>query len=336
MELKICTTNEYPHLLDVLNEAFGFGETEFFQRELTHCTPYPNIATTSEIEHHMICVIDGQIVGALGTYPMDIVIGETNETINAYGVGQVCCLKQYRNRGVMTALMKNSAKRMHEEGRTIGFLTGDRRRYGHFGYDFGGSVTSYTLDKLLLAKHIAIPGLTGAYQDKNPRHQADSLSQGSTYVKRNCFSTGKNLTTRQAVYDDWHELNEAYQTMPFYVKRDARKWELHFKRTNLQWHIGECEGRKGYIAVKEPGTIVELYGDPHVLTEMLLDRANSLEEGKRLNITYATGINTPIGKLLYNTAAGISNRPVGLFAGDDSSNGFERLPAVWIPTVDYI
>jgi len=35
---------------------------------------------------------------------------------------------------------------------------------------------------------IAIPGLTGAYQDKNPRHQADSLSQGSTYVKRN-YST---------------------------------------------------------------------------------------------------------------------------------------------------
>jgi len=46
-------------------------------------------------------------------------------------------------------------------------------------------------DSVNLTDHliIAIPGFAGAYQDKNPRHQADSLSQGSAYVKRNCSST---------------------------------------------------------------------------------------------------------------------------------------------------
>jgi len=54
------------------------------------------------------------------------------------------------------------------------------------GHLIVGLKPGVTRQSLVAALEIAIPGLTGAYQDKNPRHQADSLSQGSTGVKRNC------------------------------------------------------------------------------------------------------------------------------------------------------
>ncbi|MCL2377772.1 MAG: GNAT family N-acetyltransferase [Defluviitaleaceae bacterium] len=284
MEIRKITQQEYPALLDVFNDAFDYGrEKEWFQREHAHCTPYPATVNTEEIGHHWVSIIDGRIAGGLGAYPLDWVVSNSNSesrTISLYGIGQVCCLPEFRNQGVMSALMTAAEADMLQLGRTVGYLTGDRRRYGYFGYDFGGNVVKYRLDNKLL-KHAASPG----------------------------------ATIRQATYADWAELNQAYECQPSYVKRSARSWELHFSRAGLQWFIGELGSRKGYVCIQSKVNASEIYGDPGVLAAMLHERAASLEKGETLQVFHAAQdvISTPAGQMLYSTAAVVDSRPAGLF-----------------------
>ena len=202
MEIKKCTQADYAALLDVFNDAFGYGRTnEWFQKNMPHCTPYPAQAKADEVERHFMCIIDGCIVGGLGAYPLDWVVSNASgerRVISAYGIGQVCCLPEFRNHGVMSALMKASEAEMYKQCRTVGYLGGDRRRYKHFGYDFGICNVSYRLDVELL-KLVANPG----------------------------------VAIREASLADWPVINEAYETLPSYIKRSPRGWELRFLRTAI-------------------------------------------------------------------------------------------------------
>jgi len=284
MEIRKCTAADYPALLDVLNIAFDYGvENEWFQREIPHCTPYPAMATAKEIGHHWVCIIDGRIAGGLGAYPLDWVVSNPagkRWTVSAYGIGQVCCMPEFRNQGVMTALMKVAEDEMQKLGRTVGFLSGNRRRYGHFRYDFGGNTVKYRPDMKLL------------------RLAADP-----------------DATIRQANLADWQEINQAYETLPSYIKRSTRYWELQFARASTQWFIGESKGRKGYMCIQSKMNASEVYGDPGVLAAMLIDRASSLEKGESIQIFHAAQdvMATPAGQMLYSTASGVDSHTIGLF-----------------------
>ena len=335
MEIKKCTPAVYPEFLDALNDSFGY-DRGWFQREWSHCTPPPGIATTQEIERHYICEIDGKIAGGLGAYPMDWVVttarivGTTKveqRTVSAYGIGQVCCLPEFRNRGVMSALMKAAEEDMRSAARPVGYLGGDRRRYGYFGYDFGGNTVKYYPDKKLL----------------------------ELYCKEATANTASpaDLKIRQATYTDWQEINQAYETLPSYVRRSPRAWELQFARASSRWFIGEHNGHKGYMCARpeHPGSpatgeaepkqatkICELYGEPTVLAAMLLNHANSLSEGKTLQVAHAAQniIATPAGQMLYETAAYVESEPNGLFAIPDAPKLLQELEInpvnVLIPT----
>ena len=282
MEIRLCSKEEYPQMLDMMNDAFDYGrENNWFQQEYSHCTPYPSIATDEEIERHFVCFIDGQIAGALGAYPIDFTVSEISgdkKTIRGYGIGQVSCRKDCRNQGVMSALLKESEKQMQNQERWLGVLGGDRFRYGNFGYDFFGSQITFGIDKRLLARQI----------------------------------DGGGIEIRQATTADLNELNEAYETLPSYAKRNAREWELRLMRRNYVWQIGTQNGKKGYMAFHTPELIFEMYGDAATLASMLQHRLNKLENGSGLKVMYHHCHNDPVGEMLYNSAAWINYIPIGM------------------------
>ncbi len=200
MEIRHCTREEYAAFLDTANDVFGYGAgNEWFQKSLSNCTPYPDRATDGEIGNHFISCIDGALAGGLGVYPMEWVVADTRgrqAVIPMYGVGQVCCKPEYRNRGVMTALLNTSAAEMRERGLIVGYLGGLRFRYMHFGYDFGCSKVTYNLNK----------------------KQFETPAPG--------------LSLRRAKYSDWQELNAAYNELPSRIIRGPRAWERQFMREN--------------------------------------------------------------------------------------------------------
>jgi GNAT superfamily N-acetyltransferase len=283
MEIKTCTKNEYSELLDLLNTAFDYGvESQWFQKNVGNCTPV--FANDAEIACHWLCYIDGKMAGALGAYPLDWVAADDcgiSATIKAYGIGQVCCLPQYRNRGVMTALMNASEKHMRENGRVLGFLGGDRHRYANYGYDIGGNAAKYWL-----SKH---------------RFMAQPPREG--------------LTVRQAGAADIAELDGAYNALPARVLRGPRMWALHISRENIKFFIGERDGRKAYLAYEKPEMVFEVYGDPSVGEDMLkhLITRHSLD-GVNVNYPMQNGVPDAMGRMLYGNASWVSANPLGMVA----------------------
>ncbi|MCL2664322.1 MAG: GNAT family N-acetyltransferase [Defluviitaleaceae bacterium] len=296
LSVRRCTRNDYEEFLVTINTAFG-KDDEWFQRNWGGCTPYPSMATDDEIALHLICEIDGKIAGGLGCYPKDLCImnrvGERGK-ISAYGIGQVSCLPEYRNRGVMTAVLKKSEQDMLEAGAVLGFLGGDRWRYGHFGYDFGGNRVSYELHEWRFKKLLGLPD-----------------------------NAAGNLTVRDAVPSDCDEIDAAYRSLPAYAVRDRRAWTRLFNRTlpssdecgRYYWHIGEKDGKKAYLCFQPPNKIAEAYGDADTLAAMVLcfmkEKDRSVLE---LHYPMMPGEPDPITRMLFKGASHMQNHVGHLFS----------------------
>lgn len=285
MEVKRLTREHYQSFLDAANTSFKCHEDNWFQKNYGHCTPFPAMARDDEIAKHLVCFVDGRVVGGLGAYPMDWVISDgqgANATVKMYGIGQVCCLPEYRGRGVMTALLTTIEREMREQGFTVGYLTGDRFRYGRYGYDFCGNAVVYTLDK--------------------HRFGAQPAKQ--------C-----GLTVRTAGVANWQELDSVYNTLPSRALRDTRAWERQLTRENYHWYIGEMDGQRGYIAYADAKEIVEVYGDPAVVMAMCKDLLFRGSDSW-LHVYYPMQNAAPddMGRLLHDAASEVKVVTLGLAA----------------------
>jgi predicted acetyltransferase len=218
---------------------------------------------------------------------MEWVVADANgrqAVVPIYGVGQVCCKPEFRNRGVMSGLLNASAQQMRERGNIIGCLSGRRFRYMHFGYDFGGSRVTYSLDKR---------------QFEQPAPDGFSL--------------------RKAAYADWHELDAAYSKLPSRVLRDARAWERQFMRENYAWYIAGLNGNKAYAAVRDNSRVTEIYGDADAAKAMLAELFIKLN---RDNMTVDYGLryeeSDELERMIYNEASYMQVGILGQFAVFDA------------------
>ena len=301
MDFKIeqCTKNNYQEFLTVINKAFGHeAQEEWFEKNIPHCTPYLKDATEDEIIKNYAAKLNGKIVGAAGIYPADWIVSDENGDIfqiKAFGVGQVCCLSEYRNRGVMTALMKETSAAMERQGYEVSFLGGDRFRYGHFGYEFGGNVVRYN-------------------------------------IRRSRFEKYKNASLvnfREATLNDIYKLNTLYETMPSYIKRDDQKWKRHIGRYNLKFYIapdGETGSEAGYICIKNGNSCIEAAGDAKTVLSLIFSYIQEMGlDGIIVKWPLNAQTNDEIGKALYNSASGLDICPYGMIALHNYNSLEEKL-----------
>ena len=298
MDLKRCDRTRYPEFLRKLHEAFDYRPKEWFQKNLTNCTPYPDFATDEEIANHLLCVEGGEIIGGLGAYPADWAVSDiygNRATVGAYGIGQVFCVAKHRNRGVMTALMNETERHMRSQDRTVGFLGGDRHRYGHFGYGFGVNSVRYEFRK------------TRFLQSKD----------------------AAGLVVRQAGANDIDELNEMYDTLPSRILRDARAWERQMKRHNFKWAIALLDGKKACAAYETPERVAELCGDLDAAAALLAHLFGQCGTDK-LTVSHPmqNGINSEIGRMLHDNASMIAVESTGLVSIIDAWGLLEKMPRI--------
>jgi len=287
-DVRRCRREDYGEFLDVMNEAFGHcAEFEWFQRNVGNCTPYPEQASDDLIDKHVIAVdrASGEIMGGVGVYPFDLIVSEDAPggerfVLPIIGVGQVCCARKFRNRGVMSATLTRALEDAAADGAVAGFLGGDTYRYGHFGFEYGGGELrlDFRLSRL--------------------RTVTDILK----------------LKTRAAGVPDIGELNGMYETLPSYIKRGAGYWKMLLGRKKFIWRVGELDGKKAYIAYGENyARVLEICGDPDAAAALLawhmetrsLDRATAM-------LPLAPGLGDPLAASLRKASSYAQAAPANM------------------------
>jgi GNAT superfamily N-acetyltransferase len=279
-----CCRAKYEEMLDMLHTVFGEYDFEnpWFPTHLPNCTPYPEHAVDDEIQRHYIAESDGKVVGALGAYPSVLRVSENRRggaetALKAFGIGQVSCLKEYRNQGIMTRMMETAMADMIEQGCVIGYLGGDRFRYGRFGFDYGGSCAAFDIRAYRFGE----------------------------------FVDGGAASVRKADFADWRLLNDLYMRLPSYIERSERAWRINLcHREPYAWYIGG----DAYICVYE-NRIVETSGDATAVKRLIRNHmaVNGMD---KITVLYPecgytdNGLYNELWRVSYGVAAG--SRNVGL------------------------
>lgn len=291
--IKRCERAEYQEFLAMANDAFGFkAENEWFEKNVPNCTPYAKDALDCEIEKNFIALCGGKVIGAVGAYDFDWIVSDAGDvfTVKAFGIGQVSCLPEFRGNGVMTSLLNHAIGLMADEGRVISFLGGDRFRYNHFGFNFGGNTVKFNLEKHRFEKMV-----------EPNNHQA-----------------------RIAKFADYIELNALYETLPSYIKRSELAWKRHLDRYNHEFIIGELEGKKGYICVKNGNTCVEAAGECDIVLNLLNTYMHEKERNNlRVCYPYMRCLPDKLAQTLYNVASWVDVSPYGLVSAVNPNKLFD-------------
>lgn len=98
--------------------------------------------------HHVLRE-DKDIVGLVGIYEMTHEIA--GERLRTAYIGIVSVAEQMRNKGYMRLLMQKADETMRREGIALGILHGRRKRYQFYGYEYGGTMLGFLIDRNTLS-----------------------------------------------------------------------------------------------------------------------------------------------------------------------------------------
>ena len=131
LEVRQLTPEELPAAIDVGNRAFGSGEGDGFHfgRDI------PYVWNADRADNSWACFEGDEMLGLVGAYPFDVKMGGVS--FRATCVGQVATPAEHRGRGVMSALLRAATAKMDDDV-DFAWLSGDRMRYGRYGWAVGG------------------------------------------------------------------------------------------------------------------------------------------------------------------------------------------------------
>ena len=175
MEIRIVAPHEFYELRDLLTGVFSRsnGRETDFSRLFPRIFAAPNDYATSS---HIGAFEDGKLIGTAAMYPLDYVVG--TQHIRLMGNGNVAVHEDYRNRGVMSAILQEINTACDRMG-DLGYLHGNPIRYGRVGYV--GCGTEYLLT--FLPEGRAVYQFVPMTADDIPLHQARS-ERRCDYIKR--------------------------------------------------------------------------------------------------------------------------------------------------------
>ena len=130
MEIRIVAPHEFYELRDLLTGVFSRsnGRETDFTKLFPRLFAQPNAYATAS---HLGAFENGKLIGTAAMYPLDYVIG--TQHIRLIGNGNVAVHEDYRNRGVMSAIL-HEINRICDEIGDVGYLHGNPVRYGRVGY----------------------------------------------------------------------------------------------------------------------------------------------------------------------------------------------------------
>ncbi len=276
-----CTREYYNDMLECLSKAFGENKN-WFQRNCGHVVPFYEQANDTDFNNHFIHLEDGRVAGVVGSYLMDFDLLDVR--LSAAGIGQVSCLPEYRGKGIMSSLIKEAITDMESSGTDISVLGGDRFRYAHFGYEFGGI-------------------------------------EGILYFDKNRIETPKDTYyINEPRIEDISMLRQLYERLPSRVYRSDELFERHLLRGNVRFvtarletcthaQPSQAQAAVAYLAYKpqNPSHILEISGDTAALPALLHN--HFAEHGIESIRTYMPVHSCEVSRYLYSICSYYEMRP---------------------------
>ncbi len=121
---------------------------------------WPHCFDRNRIRDSLIFRDRGKVVSHVRCVDQQVRIGEA--TTRDCGISGVSTLPEYRDRRLMSRLLRFSIRFMADEGYALSDLGGDRQRYGRFGWESAGRTWLYTITPRSAGEVDAPRGLTVA------------------------------------------------------------------------------------------------------------------------------------------------------------------------------
>lgn len=145
MNIRRATAKDAKQIVYVANNAFEPVRYEGYDFKQTMPIVYKN---KDFVKTHFVCEENGNIIATAGNIIRDLKIGDV--VCKFSNVGTVSTLPKHQGKGCMTMIMKEIEKENIEGNVAFSILTGDRKRYNHFGYEKAGFVYMLNVNKKLL------------------------------------------------------------------------------------------------------------------------------------------------------------------------------------------
>ena len=164
LEVRQLTPAELPTAIDVANRSFGFdaGDGFDFLRDI------PYVWNADRADNTWACFDGGEMLGVIGAYPFDVKMAGVR--FRATCVGQVGTLPEHRGRGVMSSLLTAATAKMDAEV-DFAWLSGDRQRYGRYGWAIGGEQHVYRTN----AKYLPDPPDASTIRPLDPYRDGEMI-----------------------------------------------------------------------------------------------------------------------------------------------------------------
>ena len=209
---------DFEELMEVLNRCFCASDVD--RPRFEQLFPDLQAATDEAMQHNLLAFSEGKIVGCAGVFPVSIWTDQRELVIG--GIGGVCVLPHYRQQGAMSALMDQAGAVMKERQYPFAWLSGDRERYGRWGFERVVNELRYLLGR----RRAVNPGLDD--------------------------EEGWTITKMSAEEADWEAIWSELQRVPYYSVWGRKAARLKYLRqyqsfggnlaSRAKRRIGSCSG----------------------------------------------------------------------------------------------
>ncbi|MFA7237795.1 MAG: GNAT family N-acetyltransferase [Phycisphaeraceae bacterium] len=222
------TVADFDELIAFMDRAFNFTPDIGFHRRLP--------VLYQRTERHLACqhIIrrdgnTGPIVASIGLYPLTWHVGDT--PLRIAGIGGVSCDPDHRGRGFMSHILTHLRQLIADEKYHLSYLSGQRQRYAHFGWEVAGCLLNFHLNTTNLKHTPDVP---------------DSENHGFEL----------ELFTGQP--DDLVAICRLHDAQPAFIERSAESFPLAIKSWFASTYLlrGERNNVAAYAVVSRDGSTV--------------------------------------------------------------------------------
>ncbi|MBN2450204.1 MAG: GNAT family N-acetyltransferase [Lentisphaeria bacterium] len=239
---------------------------------------YPDVARSEAMPQWRLAFLDGQLAAGLQLVPRPFVAAGSVR-LSGMGLGNVFCYPPFRNRGLMSTLLRSCIEEMERERVPVCLLGGDRSRYGNYGWEHAGMDRSLTLaagvSRFLPAAQVSAVEIRDWRGDPG-----DAL-----------------------------RLLECYAALPYRTERTAAEFGRVLRRPgHVVWICERTDRGFGYVVVRG-GTVLEYAGTAAAVAQLVRFLVQSGSWNAVLPPVEGEG---PLEKLLLGQAQHYSVRPTGM------------------------